>query len=340
MTESLASLPEWRDVTRERFEQEIVPRAEPAILRGVVADWPVVAKARESALAVAQYLAAMDNGTPVDAIMTRPEEDGRIFYDATMAGFNYLRAEQPVTRVLEQALRYAQFERAPAVAIQSALIARCMPEFKRSHVLPLLDERVEPRAWIGTAIVTPAHFDESHNIACCVAGRRRFTLFPPEQVANLYVGPLDHTPTGTPISLVDFAKPDFDRFPRFAEALAQARIADLESGDAIYMPPLWWHHVQSLERLNMLVNYWWTRTAPGWAPPPSALDALLHVVATLRALPPAQRAAWRHLFEHYVFDAERDVAGHIPPERRSLLGALSAEEQKALRAVLVQRMSR
>jgi len=340
MTEPLSSLAEWHGVTRERFEQEIVPRAQPAILRGVVADWPAVAKARESALAVAQYLAQVDNGTPVDAIMTRPEEAGRIFYDATMAGFNYLRTEQPVTRVLEQALRYAQFDQAPAVAIQSALIARCMPEFKRTHVLPLLPADVEPRAWIGTAIVTPAHFDESHNIACCVAGRRRFTVFPPEQIANLYVGPLDHAPTGTPISLVDFARPDFERFPRFAEALASARVADLEPGDAVYLPPLWWHHVQSLERFNMLVNYWWVRTAPGWAPPPSALDALLHVVATLRALPPAQRASWRSLFEHYVFDAERDVAGHIPPERRSLLGALSADEQKALRALLVQRMSR
>ena len=340
MTEPLSSLPEWHGVTRERFEQEILPRNAPAILRGVVADWPAVHRAKESPLAIARYLAAADNGTPVDAILTRPEEEGRIFYDADMAGFNYVRAEQPVTRVLEQALRYAQFEKAPAVAIQSALISRCLPAFKRDNVLSLLDEGVEPRAWIGTAIVTPAHFDESHNIACCVAGRRRFTLFPTEQIANLYVGPLDHAPTGTPISLVDFAKPDFERFPRFREALAHARIADLEPGDAIYMPPLWWHHVQSLERFNMLVNYWWVRSTPGWAPAPSALDSLLHVVSTLRALPEAQRQAWRHLFEHYVFDTERDVAAHIPAERRSLLGELSAEDQARLRAFLVQRMGR
>jgi hypothetical protein len=340
MTEPLPSLPEWTGVTRDLFEQEILPRAEPAILRGLVSDWPAVAQARESAQAIAQYLAGMDNGTPVDAILTRPEEEGRIFYDATLAGFNYLRTAQPVTAVLEQALRYARFERAPAVAIQSAPIARCLPEFKRANVLPLLDAHVEPRAWIGTAVVTPAHFDESHNIACCVAGRRRFTVFAPEQIANLYVGPIDHAPTGTPISLVDFARPDFDRFPRFREALAHARVADLEPGDAVYLPPLWWHHVQSLERFNMLVNYWWVRAAPGWAPPPSALDSLLHVVATLRALPPAQRESWRHVFEHYVFDTERDIAGHIPPERRSLLGPLSAEDQTRLRAFLVQRMGR
>jgi hypothetical protein len=340
MTSPLPAIAEWHDVTRDVFDNEILPRNEPVILRGLVADWPAVARARESSLAIAQYLAEFDNGTPVDALLLKPEEEGRIFYDATMEGFNYLRTLQPVSRVLEQALRYAQFQRAPAVAVQSALITRCLPGFKKDNVLPMLDAGVEPRLWFGTAIITPAHFDESHNIACCVAGRRRFTLFPIEQIANLYIGPLDHAPTGTPISLVDFAKPDFERFPRFREALAHARTAELEPGDAIYMPPLWWHHVQSLERFNMLVNYWWMRADPGHATPPSALDGLLHAVATLRGLPPAQREAWRALFEHYVFDAARDVAGHIPPERRSLLGGLSAEQHAQLRALLVQRLSR
>ena len=340
MTSSLPAIAEWRDVTRDVFDNEILPRNEPAILRGLVAGWPAVKRARESALSIAKYLAALDNGTPVDALMTPPEEEGRIFYDASMAGFNYLRTLQPVSRILEQALRYAQFPRAPAVAVQSALIARCMPGFKTDNVLPLLDSGIEPRLWVGTAIVTPAHFDESHNIACCVAGRRRFTLFPIEQIENLYIGPLDHAPTGTPMSLVDFAKPDFERFPRFREALAHARVAELIPGDAIYMPPLWWHHVRSLEPFNMLVNYWWMRAAPGHAAPPSALDGLLHAVAALRGLPPAQRQAWRTLFEYYVFDTERDVTSHIPAERRGVLGDLSTEQHAQLRALLVQRLNR
>ncbi len=235
-------------------------------------------------------------------------------------------------------LRYSTFERAPAVAVQSAQITACLPGFTSENVQPLLDADVAPRLWFGTAIVTPAHFDESHNIACCVAGRRRFTLFPTEQIANLYIGPLDHTPASTPMSLVDFAKPDFDRFPRFREALANARAAVLEPGDAIYMPPLWWHHVQSLERVNMLVNYWWIRAAEGHAKPPFALDSLMHAVASLRGLPPAQRRAWRAVFEHYIFDTERDVTAHIPPERQSLLGPMSAEQHAQIRAFLLKRI--
>ena len=334
------SLPEWHGVTRERFEAEIVPRDAPAILRGVAAHWPAVAKGRESPLAMAQYLAGFDQGHEGTAVMTPPEADGRLGYDATMAGFNFLRAPRTVTQVLEQVLRYAQFERAPAVAMQSASIAHCLPGFADENPLPLLDASVPPLLWFGTAIVTPAHFDESHNIAVCVAGRRRFTVFPPEQVANLYVGPIDHSPAGMPTSLVDFAQPDLDRFPRFRDAWAAAQVAELAPGDAIYMPPLWWHHVQSLERFNMLVNWWWRATAAGHAVPPFALDALMHAAATLRALPAQQRQDWRLLFEHYVFDAERDAAGHIPAERRGVLGELGADDQARLRALLIQRLSR
>lgn len=261
-------------------------------------------------------------------------------YDAALDGFNFLRTPRTVTQVLEQVLRYARLERAPAVAMQSARIDHCLPGFADANPMPLLEARVQPRAWIGSAIVTPAHFDESHNIAVCVAGRRRFTVFAPEQVANLYIGPLDNTPAGMPMSLVDFARPDLERFPRFRDALAAARVAELAPGDAVYLPPLWWHHVQSLERFNMLVNYWWLAAAPGLALPPFTLDALMHAAATVRALPPAQRAAWRHLFEHYVFDAGRDVVGHIPAERQGVLGALTAEEHASLRALLSERLSR
>jgi hypothetical protein len=226
------------------------------------------------------------------------------------------------------------------VAMQSARIDQCLPGFAGENAMPLLDASVQPRAWIGSAIVTPAHFDESHNIAVCVAGRRRFTLFAPEQVVNLYVGPLDNTPAGMPMSLVDFAKPDLERFPRFREALAGARVAELAPGDAVYIPPLWWHHVRSLERFNMLVNYWWLAAAPGRVVPPFTLDALMHAAATVRALPPAQREAWRHLFEHFVFAADGQAVEHMPADRRGVLGEMSAEDHANLRKLLAERLGR
>src|SRR5216684_8089272 len=193
-----------------------------------------------------------------------------------MTGFNFSRDKATISSVTEKLLSYARFENRPAIAIQSAAIADCLPGFARENVLGILDASVAPRIWLGSAFTTPAHFDESSNIACVVSGRRRFTLFPPEQIANLYIGPLDFAPTGAPMSLVSLRNPDFERYPKFREALAAAHTADLAPGDAIFIPPLWWHHVESLESFNVLVNYWWHDSTGDGALADSAFDALLH----------------------------------------------------------------
>ena len=251
-----APFAEIHGVTRDRFETEIVAAGNPVVLRGLIADWPAVQRGRESPQSICQYLIQRDSGAPVDAILLAPVEHGRIFYNAAMDGFNFLRQRMPVSRVLEQIARYSHFAAPPAAAVQSALIRDCLPRFLDENPMPLLD--AQPRIWIGNAIVTPAHYDNSQNLACVVAGRRRFTLFPPEQIGNLHIGPIDFAPAGPCISLVDFANPDHARFPRFRAALEHARVAELGPGDALYIPTGWWHHVVSLDVCNVLVNYWWT----------------------------------------------------------------------------------
>jgi hypothetical protein len=237
-------------------------------------------------------------------------------------------------------MKNARFGNSPALAVQSASIPECLPGFAAENVLELVDAAVVPRIWIGNGVVTPAHFDESSNIACVVAGRRRFTLFPPEQIANLYIGPLGNAPTGTPISLVSFREPDPERFPRFSEALGHAQVAEMEPGDAIFIPPLWWHHVESLEPLNMLVNYWWKGNPLKPSALPSALDSLLHSILGLRALAPGEREAWRAIFEYYVFGDNDAAASHIPEARRGVLGEMSPEFRKSVRDFLVEQLKR
>lgn len=327
---------EWHGVTAEQFKADIVPLYQPAVLRGVASHWPAVQAARRSAEDAARYIAGLDNGQPVDALLMRPQEKGRIFYAGDMSGFNFVRNQLPVTQVLEQVFRYAAFEDPPRVAVQSALVRDCLPGFTDANRLDLLDDTVAPRLWFGNRVTTPAHFDESDNIACVVAGRRRFTLFPPEQVGNLYIGPLDFAPTGTPISMVSLDQPDLQRFPRFAQALAAAQSAELEPGDAIYIPPLWWHHVESLLSFNVLVNYWW-RPVPNLVGSASALPALLHAILKFRHLPPEQRAGWAAIFQHFVFNAE-DPAAHVPEARKGVLGDITPERAKQVRDFIVDQL--
>ena len=143
------------------------------------------------------------------------------------------------------------------MAVQSEKIPEMLPGFELENAIDLLPPNVVPRAWIGNRIRVAPHYDLMENVGCVVAGRRRFTVFPPEQFANLYPGPFELTPAGTPISLVDIQHPDLDRFPRYAEAAETAQTALLEPGDAIYLPFHWWHGVDSLEPVNFFVNYWW-----------------------------------------------------------------------------------
>lgn len=324
------------------IRREVIDSGRPAVLRGLVSSWPAVAVGRRSPVAVVEYLRRFDNDSPVDAIMTAPELAGRIFYNEAMTGFNFVRNRLPISAVAEQVLRYSAFARPPSVAVQSALIRDCLPQFSQENRLTVTEASVLPRIWLGNAITTPTHFDEWNNIGCVVCGRRRFTLFPPEQIANLYIGPIDFAPTGAPMSLVQLHAPDLARFPRFSQALAASVSSELEPGDAIFIPPLWWHHVESLESFNMLVNYWWrpsTGESTGAATATdSALDSLVHAILNLRSLPPGAREAWRGLFDHYVFGPQEEVTGHIPAQRQGILGKISPSDVARLRAYLAQHL--
>ena len=310
--------------------ESLIAHGRPRVLRGLCRDWPLVRHARESDTAFAQAIAAHDNGTPVDALRMEAEEDGIVGYTAGLDAFNYRHFRVSVTEILQRLAAYSRSERSPGLAMQSAQIAACLPGLLPSLSLPLLASDAQPRLWMGNRVVTPAHFDSSHNIAVVACGRRRFTLFPPDQVANLYIGPLDFAPTVAAMSIARLDAVDDPRYPRLREALAHAFVAELEPGDAIYIPPVWWHHVESLERLNALVNYWWRPAAfPGHVAEPG-LEALAHCLLAFRWMPQNERAAWKAIIDHFVFDPETN-ADHIPEARRGVLSPLTAETQAKLR---------
>ena len=200
--------------------------------------------------------------------------------------------------------------------------------------MPLLEAGRErlTSLWIGNRSRTAAHWDLPQNLACVVAGRRRFTLFPIDQVANLYVGPLDFTPAGQAISLVDINDPDFGRHPRFREALAHAEVAELEPGDALYMPSLWWHHVETLGDFGAMVNLWW-RDGPDYMATP--MLTLFHALLTLRDLPENERASWRVLFDHYIFQTgDGDPMAHVPVDARGVFAPMNPGIMQRLKAFL------
>lgn len=328
-----AAIEEYIGVNGDIALTDIVGRAQPLVIRNLCRDWPMVQWSRQSDTDFAKGLAAHDNGTEVDALLMSPDQDGVIGYNANFDGFNYAHHRVSITQVLQRLAHFSRQEDAPGLAMQSALISTCMPGLLATHALRFLGGDVPPRIWIGNRVTTPAHFDEYHNVACVVSGARRFTLFAPEQVRNLYVGPLDFAPTGAAISMARLDQPDDPRFPRLKEALAEAVCADLQPGDAIYIPPMWWHHVESLQRINALVNYWWKPQPADGHAPTTALGCLMHCILAFKSLTKPERAAWKAMLEHYVF-SDSDPAAHIPAERRGVLGTLSADQLAELRETI------
>jgi hypothetical protein len=325
-------MPLRRDVDRATFESRVVPGGAPVVFKGLVAEWPLVRAALESRHALAQAVKTLDAGREPYVIEAPAGVDGRIFYREDLAGFNFTRRPAGIGATVDRLLQLAETSGAPAVFLESLPANAYLPGFAGAHRMPLLDARVEPRVWIGNAVKINTHFDLAYNIACVAGGRRRFTLFPPDQIENLYIAPLDFTPSGAPVSLVQLTNPDLARFPRFAEALRHAVQAELEPGDALYIPFGWWHHVESLTPFNVLVNYWWD-DAPSFGAPHGAL---LHALLTIRDLPSDQRGVWDAIFRHLVFSDPERALSHLLPAQRGMLAPPSTERTRKIRQTLAR----
>jgi Cupin-like domain len=309
----------------------------PVLLRGLVAHWPLVQAGLQSDATLLDHLGRFDCSATVDLWHGSPEIDGRFFYNDDISGFNFSSQRLPFRSVLAQLLSAAQADRAPALYMGATTLDTCLPGLRETTPIDLGGRDTLASLWLGNRCRIATHQDLPDNLACVVAGRRRFTLFPPAQLPNLYIGPLDRTPAGQPISLVDVCHPDLQRFPRFADALAAASVAELDPGDALYIPSLWWHHVQALAPVNLLINHWW-RDTPAHMDTP--MNALMHALLSVRDLPAHQRQAWAQLFHHYVFDADAGTAAHIPPAARGLLAPLAPDTARMLRAQLLRRLNR
>ncbi|WP_315760768.1 cupin-like domain-containing protein [Sphingomonas sp. Y38-1Y] len=316
------------------FLAEVAEAGMPVVLRGQVRDWPAIAAGMEGDRSMASYLAGFGTGQPLDVMIAAPQEEGRFFYNDDLTGFNFHRQPVALHQLLHELVRFSEENVAAPHALYagSAAAPAHLPGWQSENPLNLPTSGAPARLWIGNATRIATHYDESDNLACAVYGRRRFTLFPPDQIGNLYVGPLDQTIAGPPSSLVDPDAPDLARFPRFAEAARHAQIADLEPGDALFIPALWWHHVRAFDRLNVLVNYWWGQPDAG-----SPFPALIHAMMSVRDLPPAAKAAWRVWFDHYVFaDDAAAVAAHLPASAHGVLASANPARTERIRGFLLR----
>jgi hypothetical protein len=304
-----------------------VRAAKPLVLRGLIEHWPSLAAGRNSPATLNNYLKSMDRGIPGNVMEAPAGTHGRFGYSPDLREFTFSTRQRGISETLDRIERQMDRPTSPVIAMQMLPLATHLPDFVQQNPMPLLPQ-IAPLLWLGGRVRTQIHHDRDHNLACVIAGRRRFVLFPPEQVVNLYIGPIDNPP---PLSIVDLEAPDFSRFPRFAKALEAAQIAETEPGDAVFMPRHWWHHVTSRDPYNAMVNYWWGTHPQGLENP---YDCFLTALLALKDLPPPERIYWQAMFNAYVFRSEGSTVEHIPSDLQGVLGKMSS----GIRAALKQKL--
>jgi len=321
---------------------ELMAAQQPALLKGLARDWPLVRRGLESPAAAMAYLESFYGGRPVVFYRGAPEIGGRFFYNEDLTALNFETGRMGLDEFLAGIVAHFEEERPPSFYVGSTDVDTWLPGLRAKNDLVLAHAMFESNKplvgiWIGNRTMAAAHYDMSNNMACNMVGRRRFTLFPPEQVRNLYPGPLEPTPGGQVVSMVDPRAPDHDLYPRYAEALAAAQVAELEPGDVLFYPALWWHQVEALDGFNVMINYWWN-TSPAFMDTPQT--TLLHALLSLRDRPEPEKRAWRELFDFYVFGEAGSAGAHLPDHAQGALGPLDEIKARRLRATLLNRLNR
>ncbi len=319
------------------LNSELFSDFQPKVIRGLTHGWPLVQQALKSNTAVTDYLQQFYNGQSLKCWVAEATEKGRFFYNSKLNGLNFNVIPTQLDRVLTLLQSQEWQESGKALYLGSTSTTQCLPGLTQDNNIPLIPDTVIPNIWVGSASRVAPHFDLSDNVACVCAGERVFTLFPPDQISNLYFGPLDHTPAGQPISMVNLDSVDYAQFPKFSEAEKTAITIELHPGDAIYIPSMWIHSVKALSDFNVLINYWWENTIKETGSP---YDAMLHGILTLSQLSPERRQAWKALYDHYVFQTNGDPAEHLPENVRGPLAKMTPKLALYIKNFLLSSMSK
>ena len=318
------------DVIREEFQS-----GRPFIVRQLHSDWSLVKKGRESETALKNYLHECSLKRDFVYAIGEPEQNGKIFYNKDM-GVNFVERKAALKTVLGYFDEIREAEEDVALYLSSLEIHKYFENLLTETPSYLNEDQYRAGLWIGNKIQVPLHNDFPNNVACIICGRRKFTLIPPNQFENLYVGPIDFTPAGRAVSMVDLQNPDLDKYPKFAVALEHALTAELSPGDIIYIPSMWWHAVEGLDDFNVMLNFWWRENLTFLGGPDAAMKL---AIATIRDLPHPEKQHWKQLFEYYIFNNSEENTAHIPLKSRGVLGRINSDLARKIKSYLLEVLS-
>lgn len=228
-----------------QFERDHFQQSKPALLLDCMQHWPAMTKWRQNG-----YLTTMAGNRTV------PIEVGAHYttdeWSQDLVRFKEFIARQITSEAacdrIEYLAQHNLFDQVPALR-QDILVPEyccCTKSSGSSEPQP------DIKAWLGPkGTVSPMHHDPKHNLLCQVFGHKEIILAAPSDSANLYPH-IDTMLQNT--SRVNAEDVDFETFP-LAERVRFYRFK-LYTGEILYLPPGWWHHIRSLDK-SFSVSFWW-----------------------------------------------------------------------------------
>jgi hypothetical protein len=241
----------------ETFRIRYFDARKPVVIVGAATGWPALAewnKARLSSLVERHSI-------PVDVY-----EDGDFFAIGGPLGHRK-RIHTSFRKYLEaSAAKGPRRYYAPDLSLR-----RFFPELERDVRVPsFIPADARPRLFLfaGDSAITAGHFHPfTHALTCQVVGRKRIVVYPPEDGEGLY--PFPWFSPAFFWSRVNFLEPDYIKFPKLRST--RPLVADLEPGDALFIPAHFWHWTQGFDfSVSVLVSWkaefsTWHFPTPGYA---------------------------------------------------------------------------
>ncbi|XP_053689048.1 bifunctional peptidase and arginyl-hydroxylase JMJD5 [Sabethes cyaneus] len=243
-TEEVCEVPILHRPSLEYFGSEHYAKAEPALLRDVIDDWPALHLWSDPNYLIEK---AGETTVPVEIGSTYSSDD----WSQQLVKFKDFVVNSSGLCLTAEA---SSQRNVPVYLAQYELFDQ-IPELRADIFVPDYIGRtdVNPRikAWLGPkGTVSPLHTDPSHNLLCQVFGSKTVILASPGDTPNLY--PHDHFMLSN-TSQVDAKNVNYERFPLTRKV--HFRRLGLRRGDVLYIPPGWWHYVES-RTPSFSVSFW------------------------------------------------------------------------------------
>ncbi len=141
------------------------------------------------------------------------------------------------------------------------------PGLAEHKTLPLDGINPLTSVWLGNQSRIAAHYDFPQNLACNAVGHRTFTLFPPEQISQFISGPYGVCARWSGCQHGGFCRALTLNVSRnLPKPCSMHSVARLEPGDVLFIPSMWWHHVEACDAFNVLISHLVARYASLFGP--------------------------------------------------------------------------